>query len=414
MSYKMHHQESTRLSLFLLLVFSLFLSFYFGENSSGGSRLDNQITRPFIDNFNQGIFEGFNYFISSNQVQSPFFYIFVSSLEKVFGIFFTKFSYILISSFIPLIFYTSLKKKFRNTNRNYLFFFSLLIFLSPYFRSSSVWMTTDNFALLFFILSVSKFLCLKKGSSTKEIIVCLIYLSIATYIRQYYIVFFIFYFVKLFKIYNLKKNFKLIIYLTAIFVPYFIYYYFVLIQYLSNYELNNNQDSIFKFSVISNILVFLSLYFFYTIPFYFNVFKTFKKIFTIRKLLICISALIVFVFIVFFNPINFNEFGGGIFFKISKIFNNNLLFYFSAYFGFLLLLLNLNLNNFIIYLCIAFSFPVAIIYQKYFDPLLILSLTTITIGGQLNKIIGENKINLIILFLYFGLFLLGSNFYYSQ
>ena len=40
-----------------------------------------------------------------------------------------------------------------------------------------------------------------------------------------------------------------------------------------------------------------------------------------------------------------------------------------------------------------FLFPVALIYQKYFDPLLILVLTTITTGGQLNEII--EKINLI-------------------
>ena len=76
MSYKMHEQKSTRLYLFLLLIFSLFLSSYFGENSSGGSKLDNQITRNFINNFSLGFFEGLEYFINTDQIQSPFFYIF--------------------------------------------------------------------------------------------------------------------------------------------------------------------------------------------------------------------------------------------------------------------------------------------------------------------------------------------------
>ena len=111
MSYKMHLNESTRLYVFLLLIFSLFISSYFGENSSGGSKLDNQITRQFIDSFYLGIFNGLEYFIDSNQVQSPFFYIMLSFIEKALGVNLVKLIYILISSLIPFIFYVTLKKK---------------------------------------------------------------------------------------------------------------------------------------------------------------------------------------------------------------------------------------------------------------------------------------------------------------
>ena len=110
MSYKMHEQKSTRLYLFLLLIFSLFLSSYFGENSSGGSKLDNQITRNFINNFSLGFFEGLEYFINTDQIQSPFFYIFISFLEKFLNNFSIKLLFIFISSLIPLIFYIALKK----------------------------------------------------------------------------------------------------------------------------------------------------------------------------------------------------------------------------------------------------------------------------------------------------------------
>ena len=97
MSYKMQKQESTRLSVFLLLIFSLFLSLYFGENSSGGSKLDNQITRQYIDNFNVSLLGGLDYFIETNQVQSPFFYILVSFIEKALGEDLARIIYILIS-----------------------------------------------------------------------------------------------------------------------------------------------------------------------------------------------------------------------------------------------------------------------------------------------------------------------------
>ena len=411
MSYKMQNQESTRLSVFLLLIFSLFISSYFGENSSGGSKLDNQITRQFIDNFYLGIFNGLEYFIDSNQVQSPFFYIIISFLEKTLGVNSIKLIYILISSLIPFIFYVALKKKFPKVFKSYLFFFSLIIFLSPYFRSSSVWITTDNFALLFFILSINKYLSYQKTQSIKKIIICLTYLSIATYTRQYYVIFFIFYFIKFFSFLNFKKILGILSYLSILFLPYLIYYYLFLSKNFINFELDNNQKTIFSFSIFSNIFVFLSLYFFYTLPFYFS---SFNKIISInnKKISIILILLIVFLIISFFDPVNFTLYGGGIFYKISTILGYDIFFYISVYFGLILLLLNLNFNNFIIYICIIFLFPVALIYQKYFDPLLILVLTTITTGGQLNEIIEKNKLNLITLFLYFGIFLIASNIYY--
>lgn len=406
----MHQQENTRIYLFLLLIISLFFSSYLGENSSGGSKLDYRITRPFIDNFNISLASGFEYFVRSNQIQSPFFYILVSFLEKFFGTSFIKYFYILISSLIPYIFYISLKKKFRKTCRSYLFFISLIIFLSPYFRSSSAWITTDNFALLFFILSISKYLNIKKDGPVKETILCLTYLGIATYIRQYYVIFFLFYFVKFYSLLNIKKILFTILYLLILFLPLLIYYYyFFSIQKLPNISDDNDGKLIF---IISNFFVFLSLYFFYTLPFYLNSILKIKKI-SLKKTSICLFLFLIFLFLSFNNIISFDKYGGGIIFKISKIIKFELLFYISAFFGLLLLLFNFNKNNLIVYFCIIFAFPVTVIYQKYFDPLLILSLTTITVGGQLNKIIREGKLNLFVLFSYFSLFLIATNFHYN-
>ena len=253
---------------------------------------------------------------------------------------------------------------------------SLILFLSPYLRSSAVWITTDNLGIIFFALSISKYLNIKKNT-LKNILLCFTYLSIATYTRQYYVIFFLFYFVKLFRYCNYKNIFIIIFYLSILFIPYLIYYYFFLKQNLpSTFELAASNYP-FKFALISNLFIFLSLYFFYTMPFYIN--SDLKRINNnIKYLFFYLIIFLIFFSIGILNPVYINNYGGGIFYKIAEITNINQIFYFSAFLGFLLLSFNFNKNNLMIYLCIILSFPVAIIYQKYFDPLLILVLTTLT------------------------------------
>ena len=117
--------------------------------------------------------------------------------------------------------------------------------------------------------------------------------------------------------------------------------------------------------------------------------------------------------IYFYYPISLNTFGGGVFIKISNILNSKIIFLVASFLGTLLILINLNKNNFIVYLCLIFAFPTIIIYQKYFDPLLIMAVLTLTKDGMLNRILNLNKINLIYIYSYFIFFLIISNLYYS-
>ena len=121
----------------------------------------------------------------------------------------------------------------------------------------------------------------------------------------------------------------------------------------------------------------------------------------------------VFGAIYFYYPISLNTFGGGIFIKISNILNSKIIFLVSSFLGTLLILINLNRNNFIVYLCLIFAFPTIIIYQKYYDPLLIMTVLTLTKDGMLNQILNLNKINLIYIYSYFIFFLIISILYYS-
>ena len=401
--------KNQKIYFYLFGIFSLVISSIMGENSSGGSKLDNEITRQFIDNFLISFDNGIKYFINSGQVQSPIFYILASFIEKILGFNFLKYSYLFISSLIPAIFYISLKKKFIRINKNILFLLSLIIFLSPYFRSSAVWVTTDNFGIIFFILSVSKYLDFEEKNTNKNILLCIFYISIASYIRQYYIIFFLFYFLKFLQVLNLKKIFNLIFLITIIFIPFFVYYYYFFKANVINQSFDKNS---FDIDVLNNILIFSSLYLFYTIPFYINNLMEIKKnIF--KNLNECLIIFFVFGAIYFYYPMSLNTFGGGIFIKISNILNSKIIFLVSSFLGTFLILINLNRNNFIVYLCLIFAFPTIIIYQKYYDPLLIMTVLTLTKDGMLNQILNLNKINLIYIYSYFIFFLIISILYYS-
>ena len=395
--------KNQQICLYLLCFFSLIISLIMEENSSGGSRLDNEITRQFVDKFSINFSYGIEYFVNSGQVQSPVFYIIVSYFEKILGKLFLKYFYVFISALIPLIFYTSLKKKFQNIDKNYLFLISLIIFLSPFFRSSTVWITTDNLAILFYILSISKYLSLKKNNSTKNIILCLIYLSLAVYIRQYYIIFFLFFFIKFYNILSLKKLFSFLLFEVLIFLPLIWYYYYFLeinFSKLNTFELTTSP---FELNFFKNLLIFLSLYFFYTIPLYTNIFLEIKKN-IIKYFLYILILFLIFLSIYSLNGIIFDEYGGGFFIKISNILNRKELFFIASFVGAFLLCKNMNTNNIIVYICLILAFPTVIIYQKYYDPLLILTIFTITEKDTINELIQMVKINLKFLYLYFFFF----------
>ena len=403
--------KNQQISLYLLCFFSLTISLIIEENSSGGSKLDSEITRQFVDSFSINFSYGIEYFVNSGQVQSPIFYIVLAYFEKILGKFFLKYFYLLISALVPIVFYTSLKKKFQNIDKNYLFLISLIIFLSPFFRSSAVWMTTDNLAILFYILSISKYLSLKKSNSSKNIILCLIYLSLAVYIRQYYIIFFLFFFIKFRNILGLKKLFIFLLFEILIFLPLIWYYYYFLEINLSGLNTLESATSPFKLNYFKNLLIFLSLYFFYTIPLYTNIFLEIKKN-IINYFFFILVLFLIFLSIYFTSNLIFDEFGGGFFVKASRILNRKELFFIASFVGALLLCKNMNTNNIIVYICLILAFPTAIIYQKYYDPLLILTIFTITEKDKISELIQMVKINLKFLYLYFFSFLILCNLYY--
>lgn len=398
-----------KLYIYFFFLVSLLISSYLGENSSGGSKLDNIITRQFINGFYVSFNYGIERFISTGQVHSPVFYYLIYALEKYTNTSIVSILYILISSFIPIIFYIILKKKFKKIDKTKLFFLSLIVFLSPYLRSSASWVTTDNLATLFFALSLSKYLSAEKYNKFKDYLICFTYLIIATYIRQYYAIFFLFYLIQVFKFLDFKKIIILFSYSLFLFLPFLKYYYLFIQQ---NYNYTEVAPSPFKMNLINNILIFFSLYFFYLAPFYFD--KIFKiRLSKIKNLFFYLFSFLLFLSISLYDPFTFQIYGGGIFYKISQIINFKYVFYTSSFLGFIIIWWNFNRNNLIVYLCILFAFPFEVIYQKYYDLLLILSIITLTKDDNLKNIFLNNNLNLKFIYFYNFIFLIACNYYYN-
>ena len=144
--------------IYFFLIFSLFFVFYFQENSSGGAKIDFGVLFPFIKNFTDDFKTGFEIYMSNSStlLHSPVFYIIISFLRFLNELIYVNLIYILISASLPYLLFQIIKQNYK-INNDYIFYLSLIIFISPYFRSSSIWLLGDNLSLIFFSLSIIYF-----------------------------------------------------------------------------------------------------------------------------------------------------------------------------------------------------------------------------------------------------------------
>ena len=134
--------SSTSHLLIFFLYLSLLVGLIFGENSTGGAFLDyinqKQITLKFSKNF----FETLLNYDSFTTRHSPILLIILSQLEQIVSNdFIIRFIYLHFCLLLPITFFKILKLKFKNIeiNKEIFIFLSLLIFLSPVYRSLSIW-----------------------------------------------------------------------------------------------------------------------------------------------------------------------------------------------------------------------------------------------------------------------------------
>jgi len=352
--------------IYLLLSLSLFIGFYFGEDSSGsgGHIADFNNTWGYIEVLKNSLFV----LPSKWALHTPLHYIILSKIYIfIKSKYFIRIIFCIFSISLPFLFYLCLKINYSNINKNNLLTLSSLIFLFPSFRSGAIWANSHITALFFLLMFLIFFLKWIKGSNFKElntnIYLQLIFLALAVYTRQYYALIYIYCMYIYFKKFSLFNFFKISFIVFILAIPGFFLIYFdpVLLKVTFDTKLQNT------------VLISSSILSFYLIPIFFAIlfFNKEKPLIEKRQqfLIILVSVIIVLLFSFYFDY-NY-KIGGGYFLKLSYLLiNNEILFLISSMVG-LILLFNLAKedNDNILLICILIiGFSSYRIFQKYFEP----------------------------------------------
>ena len=260
--------------LFIFLLYlSLLISFFLGENSTGGAIVDYGTNKSIISKFAEKFKQTFFDFDSLSTRHSPIFLIFLSLLEQLnLSDVIIRLIHLHMCLFLPYLFYKILRIKFINTKKEILILLMGIIFLSPTFRSLSIWPDSRLFGLTFFTLSILFFLKFKQNHNFKYVIYNILACALSAYLSPNFSVFSLYFFSYYIKIFNLLS--KRIIYISLlnilIALP-AIYYIFILdINFLNKTAATNynNTDRIFFNNIFNDILITFTIFFFYLIPFY--------------------------------------------------------------------------------------------------------------------------------------------------
>ena len=367
--------------LLLFLYLTLIIGFVYGENLNHGAYGDwiGANRDPIKDFSNDFTYTFFNY-DSYGHRHSPVYLIFLSLfLDLGLDIDQVRFVHLHLCILLIVIFYQCLRLVFININNNYLFLLSLIIFLSPTFRSLAIWPDSRLPGLIFFVLTIYFFLKFKITNNSSYTWYTCVSLLISSYISPNFSVFFPYFFFFFLKKVKFKELSFLIIFNFLVSLP-ILYYIFILdVNFLTAGTPNLNNESInFSFNLSDKLMIISSMIFFHLSPIllmdnFFNQFKTFiqKKFIILIPLVACL--------IYFFNY-QLSYTGGGVFFILSNlIFNNNYLFYIGSFFfiSFVLYISFLSLNNFFLLTLLIVSNIQNTIYHKYYEPLILIMFFTL-------------------------------------
>ena len=421
--------------LIFLSLLSFFLGFHLDENSAGGGSYlgDWSFLWPNLKLFiNNDLYTAITHenFLSN---RSPLLYMMHASLNPfVENVIAYRRSVFIISLSVPVLFYFCLKQKFNNKDNLLLILIASTIFLSPYFRTSSYWGLEENYGIISLLLTflfLNFFLKNKNEYGYKiyfQLFLLIFFSSLCIYFDQKLLIIPIICFLS---IITSKKIIKLKLFSICFYFILSLPYIYLIILW----------DGIFPNTLTSARNLGDKLYLDhigYTttiIAFYFVPFLLFKgkdlsteiKNFFLKKnnyyliLLFCIYILYLLVLSNFLgqNALNTDVSSGkGFIHKSSLILfkNNFIIREIFIYFSFLiswvivLIFIGKSFKNGLILLYFFLASVLTLpLMQEYFDPLIFIMIFTFFSS----KLFITYK-NVIILFFYFSIFLVGSNIYY--
>ena len=364
------------------LYFTLLSGFFLNESLNDGAYKDwlGANLNP-IKDFSKNFYETLYNYDKYNHRHSPVYLIFLSNFLR-FDFSFETIRLIHLHLSIPLviIFYKCLYLKFKNIEKTYLILLSLVIFLSPTFRSLSIWPDSRLPGLLFFTITIYFFLKYEETRSEKFIWLTSFFLIVSSYISPNFSLFFFYFFYKIFKQISFSKVLLFFLFNFILAFPMFFYIFIMDINFFTSGQTPslNNQSIASNYNFANKILLISSIIFFHLLPV-----LIWKKHFI--NFLSFIKKNIMFIFItsvvlIYFFNYKIEYTGGGVFFHLSNFFfKNNYLFYIISIISlsFVMYLCKLNVKNSLFFFILILTNIQNTVYHKYYEPLLLIVFFTI-------------------------------------
>ena len=396
--------------VYISLYLTLLIGFYFNEDFAGGYKVDYLIYKNISNAFILDLKNSLLFYEKFGIDTSPIFILLLTYIYKILtNDTFIRFLNLNFSLILPYLFFLCLKIKYGNTNKYLLSLLPAIIFISPYFRSSSIWVGPENLSIIFFLASVYFFLRHENEKQNLSFILLnVFFLALTAYIRPIYSLFSIYFFLKFYC--NIKFSKNLIYYILfniLLSLPAF-YYIFILEVNFFGVAL---ADGIGFVNHINQFAITISIIFFYSIPIILNNYKNYLDIKNYKIINLIFSIVFIYLVITYFNyEERFGEivYGGGIFYKFSNlIFKSNYFFYLIVFISFNILAIsvfkdNKNIDkflNFILLLVLVFLEPDGYYFHETYDPLLYFVFLLLINSQQFLLFVEKlNFKNLIILF----------------
>ena len=348
----------------------------------------------------------------TNLINYPLHNLIFSQLDFIKSINNYLITILAISLILPLIFYLSLKTRFKNLDKSVIIILSSIILIFPAFQYSAIWGNNHNTALIFFTLGIFYFNAFIKENFTnnKKLIISIIFFSLTCYTKQYYSFFFIFLLIYLVNKIALKKFIFVLLFCILCAIPGI---YYLILNPLLFFGMRQN---ITNFN--SAILISGSIIFFYLIPFIiqkifnFKNYKKFKFIDLFDKKIFLLSLILTLL-----CSLNFDysgNVGGGILLKISYfLFDSQFLIFPFAFFGiyFLLYFSQNTISNYSLVILLLITFNTGyFVFQKYFEPMFYIIFLNFFDKSKIYQSI--KKSNFVIIFYYSSYYIFTNYIYF--
>ena len=424
----------------LLIINSYFFGFFYQENSIGSGGYKGDL---------DWMWKNFQIFKNENLLQAikssdffgnrtPLLYIINIYLNPFIGdIDNYRFSITIFSLLASYTLFLCIKEKYKNINFEIILFLSLIILLSPFYRTSSFWGMETQYGIISSLISIYFFLKTNelKETSYRYIFLSIFFSSLTVYFDLKLVIIPLFIFLKiLFS--NLNNNIKLFSSLSFLLlaIPYF---YLIFLwkgivpeatQVSNPLQITHLVNS--KFHMV-NILFATNMLGFYLFPFLLlkkNFYKSIKitpNIFNLVLLLLFVSYLLYFISADLYDFVDkisresggykdfwglgYSQKMGNILFD-SRIFSisfNVIIYLISVLI--IILFINTNyINFFLILFFLILSIALFPLMQEYFDPYIYIISLLLTKNEY-----DFNFSKCTFVFLYFSFFLASSIIYYS-